>query len=131
MRYLLILVLAVSASAQVVKAPIGKKIMLFGGEDHKVYLGCLSCSEFASDSLLNKFGNFGSSFSALSIYNDFGIYGSSFSATSPCNDFATDPPVIVDNNGGFYGYLTMNESKPKRVQNEKVLGWLTGVCQSH
>src|SRR5579864_6235964 len=36
------------------------KLMIFGGMDHKTYLGCLSCNEYASDSLFNSYGNNGS-----------------------------------------------------------------------
>lgn len=31
------------------------KYMLFGGESHNTYLGCLNCSEYDSDSNFNKF----------------------------------------------------------------------------
>jgi hypothetical protein len=37
-----------------------QKLMLFGGAGHRSYLGCLSCNEIASDSVLNAYGNFGS-----------------------------------------------------------------------
>src|SRR5438874_2063451 len=37
-----------------------QKFMIFGGQDHRTYLGCLNCSEYATDSVLNRYGTFGS-----------------------------------------------------------------------
>jgi len=84
---------------------LNTKLMLFSGHD---YLGCLNCSAFASDSVCNSFGTYGNSFSSTSIWNSFGSYGSRFESRSPWNSFATSPPVVVDSNGGFYGYFTLN-----------------------
>src|SRR5215475_10262861 len=75
---LLFLLCAMGATAQVVTNG-GHKIMLFGGEDHKVYLGCLSCNEYASDSVLNRYGDHGSRYSDTSIFNKYGDYGSRYS----------------------------------------------------
>jgi hypothetical protein len=38
------------ASAGATAATAGK-LMLFGGENHTTYLGCLNCSKYATDSL--------------------------------------------------------------------------------
>jgi hypothetical protein len=123
-----IVLLAEIATGQVVTAKPGHKLMIFGGTDHKVYLGCLSCSEFASDSVLNKFGTHGSSFETDSIFNQFGRYGGKFENTSPCNEFGASPPVIVDNHGGFYGELTLNDTRTEQVRNDTVMAWLKTVC---
>jgi hypothetical protein len=50
-----------------------------------------------------------------SIWNQFGNYGSKFEDTSPWNKFASHPPVIVDPNGGFYGYFTASTFFGKRT----------------
>lgn len=132
MKYFgLILLFATVASAQVVAVRPGRKVMIFGGENHKVYLGCLSCTEFATDSVLNEFGHYGSEYSSESIFNSFGSYGGKFRSTSACNEFATEPPVIVDNRGNYYGELTMNEARSKRVKSGSVLAWLSAVCEDH
>ncbi len=47
--------------------------------------------------------------------NDYGEYGSEFSDTSPFNSNSNHPPVIVDRDGNFYGYFTINEYKDKRA----------------
>jgi len=107
-----------------------KKIMLFGGPNHDVYLGCLNCSDIASDSIHNDIGKYGSDISSTSIFNDIGQYGSNISQYSPCNDIASNPPVLVDEDGGFYGYLTLNDIKPKSITDPKILAWLKyKVCK--
>lgn len=111
-----ILVLTTNANAS-------SKVMLFGDQNHKKYLGCLNCSEFSSESIHNEFGNYGSEFSATSINNEFGQYGSEFSPLSACNEFATYPPVVVDDSGNYYGYLTLNDSL-SRIESSEMLSWL-------
>jgi hypothetical protein len=106
----------------------GVKLMIFGGENHDVYLGCLNCSEYATDSVLNEYGSYGSVYAATSIHNDYGRYGSAYSSLRPCNPYATDPPVMVDDNGTFYGYLTVNEYKSGAISHAAIRTWLKGVC---
>src|SRR6266705_1672654 len=89
------------------------KIMLFGGQGHQSYLGCLNCSKYASDSLFNSYSNFGNKYSQTSIYNRYSEFGSPYSSFSACNKYATDPPVIVDGSGRFYGRLTLNFQHPQ------------------
>ncbi|MDP9646148.1 hypothetical protein [Paraburkholderia caledonica] len=105
------------------------KLMLFGSEDHKTYLGCLNCSEYATDSVHNEYGDHGSQYATDSIFNRYGQYGSPYSNDSPCNQYANDPPVIVDGNGAFYGRLTLNAYHPQANKNEKLQGWLAGLCE--
>jgi len=99
------------------------------GVRHDVYLGCLNCSDVASDSVDNEIGQYGSDISPQSIFNE-GQYGSGISPESPCNDIASNPPVIVDQNGGLYGYLTLNDAHPKAVIDQDILAWLKyKVCK--
>lgn len=108
-----------------------KKIMLFGGQNYDVYLGCFNCSDVASDSIHNDIGKYGSDISSTSIFNDIGRYGSDISQYSPCNDIASNPPALVDEEGGFYGYLTLNDIKPKAITDPKILAWLKyRVCKN-
>lgn len=107
-----------------------KKIMLFGGQNHDVYLGCFNCSDIAPDSIHNDIGKYGSDISSTSIFNDIGQYGSDISQYSPCDDIASNPPALVDEDGGFYGYLTLNDIKPKAITDQKILAWLKyKVCK--
>ncbi len=98
-----------------------KSLHIYGGRDHDVYLGCLNCDSYNTNSIWNAYGTYGSSYNSKSIWNSYGSYGSEYSSTSPFNSYASDPPVIVDRDGGFYGYFTVNEYKNKRADFKLVL----------
>lgn len=104
------------------------KLMIFGGQDHRTYLGCLNCSEYASDSVFNHYGQNGSAYSSTSIWNHYSDFGSAYSAHGACSRYAQDPPVIVDQDGKFYGRLTLNEYHPQIGLGKQYLEWLTTVC---
>jgi len=101
-------------------------LLIFGSSENgrrgNVFLGCINCNKFDSDALANQFGDFGSRFSSVSIYNRFGEYGNQFSDISACNPRATNPPVVVDNQGDFYGYLTLNRRINKIIIDPRTLG---------
>jgi hypothetical protein len=100
------------------------KIMIFGGQDHRTYLGCLSCSQFSPDSVFNEFSRYGNPFSGQSVFNHFSPYGSLFSPYSACNQYATDPPVLVDEDGLFYGRLTLNLYHRQANRTPDLINWL-------
>lgn len=107
------------------------KLMIFGGTDHKNYLGCLNCSEHSADSVLNEYGTHGNAYGADSIWNHYSTYGSAYSSQGACNAYATDPPVIVDQDGNFYGRLTLNEYHSQIGIGRRYIEWLrTRVCES-
>ncbi len=91
-------------------------LLLFGGDGHKTFLGCLNCSEYDSGSICNKYGQQGSKYSSNSIWNMYGNFGSKYSSQSPWNQYASNPPAIVDREGNFYGYLTANTYNSKRTR---------------
>jgi hypothetical protein len=103
--------------------------MIFGGVDHKVYLGFLNCSEYATDSVFNQYGTYGSQYSATSIFNHYNEYGSAYSAEGACNKYASDPPVIVDGNGRYYLRLTLNEYARDLGIGTRFMGWLAAICE--
>ena len=103
-------------------------LLLFGGESHRTFLGCLNCSEFDTNSVHNKFGDYGSKFSDKSIFNKFGDFGSPYSPYSACNSFADDPPVVVDNAGDYHGRLTLNRTL-QVVDVPMIVAWLAGICE--
>jgi hypothetical protein len=123
---------AAGAAAGMSASPYGaapsSKLMLFGGPGHDTYLGCLNCSEFASDSVLNEFGRHGSAFQANSIFNRIGQFGSAISTYSACNPIASDPPVIVDGQGRFYGRLTVNAYHHQRTANPTFQALVAVAC---
>lgn len=107
-----------------------KKLLLFGDENRDVFLGCYNCSSVASDSIHNTVSKYGSSVSSLSIFNSVGKYGSSVSTYSPCNTVGSKPPAVVDSDGNFYGYLTLNTVYSKAIEDDAVLSWLRNkVCK--
>ena len=93
---LVLLFLCPFAQAQTLK--------IYGGADHDVYLGKLNASNFDSES----------------IWNSYGTYGSEYSSYSPFNEYASNPPVLVDDDGNFYGYFTINTYKSKRANFDLV-----------
>jgi hypothetical protein len=104
-------------------------MMIFGGPDHKTYLGCLTCSKYENDSILNRYGQHGSPYSGESIWNRYGEFGSRYSTYGACNPYATDPPVIVDSNGTYYGRLTLNLYHPEIGVGRRLHDWLAQtVC---
>lgn len=108
----------------------GQRIMLFGGPGHETFLGCYSCSSYESDSVFNSYGSHGSPYATNSILNPYGRFGSPYSQYSACNPYASDPPVFVDENGSFYGRLTLNLYHSQAATEQAVLKWLRSVCDS-
>jgi len=107
-----------------------RKIMIFGGQDHRTYLGCLSCSEYVTDSVFNEYGSYGSQYSSTSIWNHYAEFGSRYSNEGACNPYASDPPVIVDMDGNYYGRLTLNSYHPQIAAGSRFHDWLEQkVCE--
>ncbi len=106
----------------------GPALLLYGGDGNKTFLGCLNCSQYETNSVMSKYGPYGSRYSSTSIFNHYSDYGSKYSDYSACNPYAAHAPVIVDKDGAFYGRLTVNESAPDRVRSGETRGWLTAVC---
>ena len=102
-------------------------LYIYGGRDADVYLGKLNASKFDSESIWNQFGEYGSYLRTESIWNEYGTYGSELSSYSPFNEYASNPPILVDANGNFYGYFTSNEYKPERANYDVI----DKICKNH
>jgi hypothetical protein len=100
-----------------------KALLLFGGVDHKVFLGCLNCVDTSTLSVCNEFGRYGNEFQLHSIWNKAGSFGSEFSGESPWNESTTDAPIIVDKDGISYGYFSTNGYHRDRTQ----ITWLVTI----
>ena len=109
------------------KAAMRVELLLFGGEGHDVFLGCLTCGKYDSGSVWNKYGSHGSRYSAESIWNPYGTYGSKYSSVSPWNRYGQSPPVIVDREGSFYGYFTTN----LHLHNRTKIEWLLQILGNY
>lgn len=88
---------------------------LYSRESTPVYLGCLNCGNFNTESVCNQFGTYGSEFASRSIWNQFGTYGSQFSSYSPWNQFSSNGPAIYGSDNLFYGYFTVNQFQLNRT----------------
>lgn len=85
------------------------KILLYGGKDYIIFLGCLNCDSYNGDSIWNNYGKYGSKFNNECIWNKYGSYGGKYGEYSPFNDGAKYPPKIIDDKGNFMGYFTSNK----------------------
>jgi len=103
------------------------RLMVFGGREHDIYLGCLSCEPQEPESIFNEFGSYGSAYSPYSIHNVECVYGDATSPVCPANPRALYPPVIRDQTGRFYGYLTVNGDMPQAYRDVFVQRWLERV----
>jgi hypothetical protein len=106
------------------------KLMIFAGTNHETYLGCLNCSEAAPDSVSNEYGQNGSRYSQTSIWNHYSQFGSPYGSYSACNPYSTNPPVIVDEAGTYYGRLTLNQFHPELAAGRQLMPWLKQVVYS-
>lgn len=107
------------------------RLEIWGGLSYTQFLGCLTCSEFHSESVFNQFGRYGSAISSTSIWNSFSQYGSRFSSYSVCNEFATSPPRVIDvTRNVFVGELTLNQFRSNAWREPVVVAWLRDqVCR--
>lgn len=101
-------------------------LLLFGGNNHDTFLGCLNCSKRDSSSIWNKYGEHGSKYKADSIWNKYGTYGSKYNQLSPWNKYSRSGPVVVDPDGNFYGYFTRN-----KFNNQTKIKWLVWILENH
>ena len=102
-------------------------LLLFGGKSHDVFLGCTNCGKYDDGSICNKYGDHGSEYQDKSIWNKYQAFGSQYSDTSPWNKYAAHPPVIVDKDGGFYGYFASNKYQDKRTAIKSLVSLLDNV----
>jgi len=118
------LVIVCLFSAIILKTHAAEPLLIYGGDQHETFLGCLNCSKFDTNSVSNTFGPHGSAFASDSIFNQFGYFGSTFSSLSVCSVFAGNPPIVVNQKGESYGRLTLNAMAPNAIKNGSVVRWL-------
>lgn len=88
---------------------------IFGWDyDEYIYIGSIA-SQYNSDSIANEWGHYGSEYSTDSIFNEWGSFGSDYSSYSAFNDYASKPPIIINDDYEFVGYLTVNEYKTPNI----------------
>lgn len=107
--------------------PFGTTLLIYAGSDYEDYLGKINASRYDSESIWNQYGEYGSRYSSKSIWNKYGTYGNEYSSYSPFNDYASNPPILVDRSGRFYGYFTSNKYKSQRANLELI----DIICDNH
>lgn len=95
-------------------------LYIYGGWDHKIYLGKFNASEFDSESIWNEFSEFGNMYDPYCIWNPNGEFGSEYSDYSPFNAYANYPPGLYDRYNNFYGYFTADKLMLDRANYEVV-----------
>lgn len=105
----------------IINLTFSQNILIFGGKNHDIFLGCLNCSKYDDSSIWNKYGNNGSKYNSNCIWNKYGDFGGKYSNDSPFNKYASNPPVLVDREGNFYGYFTADGYFSKRTNNKLAL----------
>ncbi|MDE6146489.1 MAG: hypothetical protein K2G18_00330 [Bacteroidales bacterium] len=118
---------SISEENYISNIPYGTILLIYGGKEHDEYLGKLNASKYDSESIWNQYGKYGSRYNSKSIWNGYGTYGSKYSSYSPFNNYASNPPVLVDKNGKFYGYFTSNKYKSQRAK----LKLVDIICENH
>ena len=108
-------------------------IYIFGGADHKEFLGCLNCSATDAGSLWNDYSNVGIR-NDYGKWNPFGQYANPYSSDSACNEYTNEAPVIVGQSGDYYGKFSVNSYAPDSIcglqGNTSLCAALTAICAS-
>ncbi|MDR2223988.1 MAG: hypothetical protein LBE34_14810 [Flavobacteriaceae bacterium] len=99
------------------------QIAIYGGEKQDVFLGYLSQSMFAINSIWNDGCEYGRDQGANSIWNEYGKYGSSTSDYSPWNERANYPPVLK-NGSQSLGYFTTNRYKTPQTKDSFAIDFI-------
>ncbi|HWY33801.1 MAG TPA: hypothetical protein VNX68_04095, partial [Nitrosopumilaceae archaeon] len=84
------------------------------------YLGKITTNKFDPDSILNKYGAYGSKYSTTSIFNKYSQYGSKYGSFSINNPYSTQPPELYLN-GKLAGRVSLNKFVQKRIPTETFL----------
>ena len=121
MRLITILIIGLLALFFSVTIGHAQNLHLYNDVNRNVYLGCLTCKKYSTNSIWNAYGQHGSEYSVLSIWNKYGTYGSEYSVSSPWNMYSSTPPVLIDDYGNFSGYFTRNRYLYGRTQNKFAL----------
>ncbi len=107
-----------------------QNMLIFAQDLNRTYLGKASSSTSDPESIMNTFGNYGSSFSQTSIRNNFSNFGSIFAQFSAYNIFSTSPPILYTlSNGVFtsHAFLTKNVTLSPRVDPDALIAYLASI----
>lgn len=106
---------------------------LFAQDSQGQFLGVLSSNKYDSESIINTFGQYGSTYSSTSILNKYCDYGSEYSSLSAYNKFASNPPIICKLENGVYtplAFLTKNTLKEPALDPDILITLLKNDCDT-
>ncbi|WP_196160797.1 hypothetical protein [Reinekea sp. G2M2-21] len=105
-----------------------ERYLFFGGDGYLQFLGCLDCKQSNRTSIYNNLEEYGSDFSQNSLMNPDSMYSKLGSVYSACEPSASYPPLLVDQDGVKYGFLTVNESFEDRLEGGAFQLLIHQVC---
>lgn len=98
--------LPVAIRASSPQSPTQNSNAYLAGQDG-AFLGVVSSDQYATESICNQYGQFGSTYAAKSVWNKYGQYGGAYSLNGAYNPMGQKPPLVVQN-GQPIGILTKN-----------------------
>jgi glutaredoxin-related protein len=84
------------------------------------YLGKITKNKYDSESILNKYGTYGSKYSSTSIFNKYSQYGSKYGSFSINNPYCNTPPKLYIK-GNFVGHVSNNKYVTNQIPSETFL----------
>ena len=97
-------------------SPFGRSTYSMGRSTDSVYLGRFSENKYDSDSISNRYGQYGSRY-GNTVTNPYSTYGNKYSSSSVTNPYATDAPKIYAEDGTYLGKLSTNKYDPESISN--------------
>ena len=86
-------------------------------------LGVITRNQYNTNSIANKYGDYGSEYSSTSIFNKYCAYGGQYSALSPFNRYSSTPPMVYMGSS-LIAYLTINTAMSPRIDPITLIAWL-------
>ena len=84
------------------------------------FLGKITSDKYDNDSILNKYGPYGSKYSTTSIFNRYSDFGSRYGSNSIHNPYSSTPPKLYINNE-LLGRISVNPHVRNRIPTESFL----------
>lgn len=109
-------------SKEETKGPKAKDSYLIAQDGQ--FLGRITKNRYDNESILNKYGPYGSRYSPTSVFNRYSVYGSQYGVHSLNNPYNTAPPKLYIK-GKVIGVVSKNRYVSNRIPTEAFLYTLT------
>lgn len=111
-----------SAAAAANAAPCQSLVVI---ADDGTFLGEASSKPFASNSVCNAYGSYGSPYGRYSIFNESTVYGNEIASTSAFNEFAAQPPhLYCETTNVLLNPITTNRFLPGAIDPDALCSTL-------